>query len=423
MSRAAGPWAAGAAIGLAALLASGGAPAQTSGEVVGGGPTAADDPYRLTVGDTLEVRVVGEEGGWSGPIDIDGVVRLPGAGRASVEGLTLDEAEARLGEAISASGLYVAPVVSVALTAHAPVLVTGDVRDPGAFAFVPHLTAQAAAGLAGGVSLSDVDPSRVALLSAELAGELRAVETEIQRAGVRIARLDAQLAGRAELPADAGAELPLVGIDRGLAERLREIEGAILREEAEATDALLALWRGEIGETESQIGLLVDRVEVLGEVARLQAEELDAAMELDARGLRTRVDMTRIERSEAEARARLLEVEAALSQARSRRSSLQRSLTRFEADRRAALRSSSVQERTELELLLHRRRTVLEKRLVIGDGALSLDAEDGVSIDYAIRRRRGGGVEVLDAEPDAEMRPGDALTVTVALDEEAQATN
>ena len=401
-----------AAILYALAMGPGAAPAQGDAPAIAGEPGA----YRLAVGDTVEARMLGEAEGWSGRIDIDGAVRLPGLGQAAVEGLSLAEAEARLEAAVGASGLYVAPEVSVALVAHAPVLVTGDVRNPGAFEFVPHLTAAAAAGLAGGVALSGADTLQLALLAPQLAGDLRRLETEIQQAVLRIARLDAQIEGRAEIaPDDPALDVPLASVGGDLARHLLEVEGAILREEAQASEEILGLWRAERDEIENQITLLANRLEVQGDLIRLQAEEMAAAEELDARGLRTRADMARVERLDADARARLLEIEASLSQARSRRSAISRAIAEYGLARRTGFLEASAREEAALERLFHERRTTIEKQVALGDGAAAALAAEAVAIGYSVRRRQAGVVRTMEAGPDTELRPGDALSVSIAV--------
>ena len=376
-------------------------------------PRAAE-PYELVVGDIVEVTVFGEEEGWSGRIDMDGSLRLPGVGRAALEGLTLDEAEAVLAEGIAATGLYLAPRVSVALAEHAPVLVTGDVDDPGAFAYVAGLDVGAAAGLAGGVSLAGTEPGQFGMTTARLSGDLRTIETDIQRAVVRIARIDAQLAGGSEVEVEPSGNVRALGLDPTFQSTLVALEESILREEAEAAAETVRLWEAEAEELDGQIVLLADRIAVQETILDLLEEERVAAEELDSRGLRTRADMTRVERSDAEARSRLLEIEAALSQARSRRLGIERAITQFEADRRADLLAASVAERAELERLQERRRTAIEMQVAVGDDMATLLAADaGIEIVYEVRRRSEGVARSFAAEPDTPLLPGDALTVTI----------
>ena len=413
------------AAGLSLGLAVGGAAAQSDaaqsaapaaqGTDLGADPEADSEAYRLVIGDTVSMAILGEGEGWEAQVDLDGGLRLPGFGRVHVEGKTLDQAEAFMLDEIEKTGLYVSPRLSLGIASYAPVVVTGAVRDPGAFDYRPNLTAEAASGLAGGVAMSEIDGNQTALASVQLVGDLRRLGTDILHTTIRIARVEAQLEGRETFEFDP-AEMPVVAPDPDLLAHLVLREQAILDEEISGDRQLIALRTTELEETDNQIDLLLRRREVQEDMILLQQEEREAAESLDARGLRTRMDMARIERSEAEVQARLLDIDAALSQARTRRADISRALTQFRIDRRVDLLEASARERADLEQLLHQRRTALEKSALIGNPAAGFMPEEaGLVIDYTVRRRTDGTMRSFSVEPDFMLRPGDILNVRIRL--------
>ena len=116
-------------------------------------PGAAPDelpPYSLRPGDRIAVTVH-DHPELSGEMDLDagGLVRLPLAGTVSLAGLTVRTAETRI--AARLDGVWVRGAsVTVALVAHAPVFVLGEVRQPGRFPYRPGMTVLEAVALAGG---------------------------------------------------------------------------------------------------------------------------------------------------------------------------------------------------------------------------------------------------------------------------------
>jgi polysaccharide export outer membrane protein len=107
-------------------------------------------PYTLRPGDRIAVTVH-QHPELSGEMDLDGggLVRLPLAGTVSLAGLTVRTAETRI--AARLEGVWVRGAsVAVALLAHAPVFILGEVRRPGRFQYRPGMTVLEAVALAGG---------------------------------------------------------------------------------------------------------------------------------------------------------------------------------------------------------------------------------------------------------------------------------
>lgn len=380
------------------------------------GMPAAAEPYRLTVGDRVSIAVFGEAERWEGTVDLDGRVRLPGFGSHALSALTLDEAEATLAEAMRAQQLFADPQISIAIEAYAPVVVGGDVRSPGVFPFSPGLTVGTAAGLAGGLSGAAIDAEDRALARIGTTGQLRETEQELLGRAVELARLHAQLEGRESF---GTTELRLPpGLD---ALRASAFHDALLAAETDlmaAEDAAAREREQRLTSTLQEIGRQIETLEqrlaVQQEVVVLQQEELAAAQQLNDRGLRTRGAMARFESLEAAAREDVLEVETLLALARIRRLENIEALARHTLDRRAAIQTRIAEVSATHQALITRRGTLIERLLLIDEGAAAdLLGEDGLEIRYAIARAGGAAMSTEDAT--APLRPGDQLVVEVVI--------
>ncbi|MEL6768990.1 MAG: hypothetical protein AAFP17_17565, partial [Pseudomonadota bacterium] len=124
--------------------------------------------------------------------------------------------------------------------------------------------------------------------------------------------------------------------------------------------------------------------------------------------------MARFESLEAAAREDVLEVETLLALARIRRLENIEALARHTLDRRAAIQTRIAEVSATHQALITRRGTLIERLLLIDEGAAAdLLGEDGLEIRYAIARAGGAAMSTEDAT--APLRPGDQLVVEVVI--------
>ena len=132
---------------LLCLAASGCAPGRGLPDL----PSAPQGTYRLGSGDVVRLITVGDDT-LTGEFRVsdNGMVALPLLGPVHALGLTPDELGVRVREALVKGNLYVAPSVSVEVTAYRPIFVLGEVSKPGQYAYQPGMTVVTAAAVAGG---------------------------------------------------------------------------------------------------------------------------------------------------------------------------------------------------------------------------------------------------------------------------------
>jgi polysaccharide export outer membrane protein len=113
-------------------------------------PAAPNEAYRLGSGDSLQITVFGETD-LSGTFRVSdgGTISMPLVGTVPAEGATLDELRQRLTTQLKANAVR-DPNVTLAIDAYRPFFILGEVKNPGSYPYVPHMTVLTAVAIAGG---------------------------------------------------------------------------------------------------------------------------------------------------------------------------------------------------------------------------------------------------------------------------------
>ena len=367
---------------------------------------AEAEPYRLTFGDVVAVRVAdGDPVALA--IDVDGQIRLPQMAPVSLSGRTLEEAEAMLAKLLTATGLYVAPQVQVLVDRHAPLVVAGDVARPGRFDYTPGLTVAAALALAGGLMEPalrlDVDRARI-----EAQAQADALELAVATSSLRAARLEAALEPATPLPALAALDLRLPRAPAIDADALWRIETALFEEDRRRVLDMLASWDAEAAALEQQETLFARRITAQQDIVDSVGRELAAAQALGEKGLQTITRLERAEQRDADARARVLELEAARMTALRGLAEIRRERTAFLAARRDRLLtdlSQTLVTRDDQRLRLNRARTLLT---LLDSGPASLRPD---ALRVVVQSPRAGRDGMASRDLTLPLLPGDILLV------------
>ena len=136
------------AVFLAVLIGAVGAMALSPHKAVAAGPAA----YRLNPGDELRISVWGQDNLDNQLVVLpDGMITFPLAGRVQAAGLTTEELEARLADALGPAIKDPHVSVTIATVAGNRVYVIGKVRAPGAYVLQAPTTIVQVLSLAGGL--------------------------------------------------------------------------------------------------------------------------------------------------------------------------------------------------------------------------------------------------------------------------------
>jgi exopolysaccharide production protein ExoF len=380
------------------------------------GPATADDVYRINVGDQIEVDILDDR---EPPVQFlvggDGDVQLPLIGGVTVAGLTVAEARQSVRDTYAEREIYRDPTVELSVVQYRQIFVLGDVKNPGAYDFVPFLSAEQALGLAGGPAMAANNEEARILERSRLYGSLNALDADLTRAAVKQARARAQLRGESTVafedvtkdlrPIIDRSEFELLKLEE---ERLIAVEERDFRtEHASAVEA--------VEKVAYEIELLREREGLEDAALQRAREQLELDEGLVSRGLSTRAATLRAERELDASSSDLLELREQISVAERRLSQLEVAVADLEASRELRLLSALQDHSREVARLSAERASLIDRLGMLGqwiDAAATGEAE--VRIDYHIRRRsRGEAIRTVEVDAFTELLPGDLLVVTL----------
>lgn len=126
--------------------------------------SAPPGPYRLGAGDEVRVTVFGLDAATNNYVVGDaGTIAVPLLPPVTAAGLTADELQATLAEAIQKRDLMRSPSVSVQVQKYRPFFILGEVQRPGQYPYVPGMSVLTAVSIAGGYTFR-ADTKKAAIL-------------------------------------------------------------------------------------------------------------------------------------------------------------------------------------------------------------------------------------------------------------------
>jgi protein involved in polysaccharide export with SLBB domain len=377
--------------------------------------SAQAQPYSLVPGDRLEIYHTGLDKPVTVSVDADGQVRMIDVGKVVVRGLTLDEAEARIMAEMVSQGQFVDPRVVLNVLEYAPVVVTGDVSNPGRYDYVPGMTVASALALAGGSETTGVTRTEVRRLRAQ-------AEAQARTANLAIADAVARLAYNQALTDDTGIEDALAVemsslIPSPAAINLSDIvenQKNLLAAQRARTEELLKYWEQEITTIETQMQNYEDRIAVQQELVASATEALETAKALSERGLQTATRLTAAEEREADARSKVLELETAKINAQRAIASAKRARTDYLANQKQSALQGVMQAKMDLDRLGYEYdRAVEQVAILSGTNSGVLLASDTVVLEFSLQTLRDGARSQGEIDLQSPILPGDTLLVSV----------
>ena len=243
---------------------------------------AQDEGYRLSAGDSVDVRVFGRP-------DLSGIFRLretgdltfPLLGSVPAAGLTVAALETTLSKRLVTAAVESAQV-SVAVAEFSPVYLNGDVTAPGAYPYRPGLTVAKAIALAGGrFSIRQVS-TNMPLAISELQERFLTLLDSYWTGVAREARLLAERSGASTIsfPPDLTRE-----IGSGRVAEIVANEAAVFetRRDERAAQAATLDKRGE--EVAREMKLLTDQEASVRRTHQLIRGQIEALAKLTQQGI------------------------------------------------------------------------------------------------------------------------------------------
>ncbi|MEO9517721.1 MAG: polysaccharide biosynthesis/export family protein [Paracoccaceae bacterium] len=376
----------------------------------------AQSAYRLSAGDSLTLTYPGDTPPFEALVDFDGDIRLPAVGGLNVSGLTLDETQVAIEQALSEAKLYVDPTVNVSMANYAPIVVAGQVRQPGQFPYLPQMSVATALGLSGGANTLDQDQLSTLRLLTDTQSRIQRYSLDVARAVIRLAAYRTFLDGQTtiELTSQESAQLPALG-ETELA-KLIEGEEEFLAGTLARAEELQVIWAKEIDDLEAQSTLSSQRLDLQRTIVESAQEELAAAQSLHERGLQTSAGFASILQRSTDEKVRVLEIETA-------KISVDRAIAEANRERftfTSALRLNIINDRRDVQRALEATKLDLEREKEQLSNFSDLNLISSLQISsvvttFQIISPRPGRSALDKISLESPLLPGDTLIVTVTV--------
>ncbi|AMJ62538.1 hypothetical protein AXW83_21510 [Bosea sp. PAMC 26642] len=388
--------------------------------------------YNLNVGDVLELSVRGfPELRQKAIVEMDGEVALPLAGRVRVIGMPIADAKAIIRDLVISRPLqqrfpdgregYVALAaddVNVTIAEFRPVYVSGDVGRPGELIYRPGMSVRQAVALAGGFDIMRYRLVNPFTESADFKGLYESLWAEATRVRARLARLDAEIEGKAQIGAIDTKDIPLQrdyidGIVRAETETLRRRQDDYQKEQKH----ILAL----VKQYKDKVRTLTQLTSAEEEGSQADTKEYEQMLEFNKRGTVPLSRLMEIRRIQLTSSTRLLQTKVQLDQAVRDLSDAERNLDRFDNNYRLALVNErqdqvvgygSLQARIAANADKLEHTSLLKSRLVRGPGA---------KVKITIFRSLIDQKQEIAGNEDSALLPGDTVEISLQNEYDVEA--
>lgn len=301
-----------------------------------------------------------------------------------------------------------APDVSLHITDHRPVVVSGVVRDPGEVEFTHGMTVRHAIALAGGPERM-LQPGTEAFRDMiNTRGALHLLSLERMRLAVTLARLRAERDGRTEIAMPAG-------LSGAMADRLLAEEAEIMSRRRERIAAERVALGDRIELLDNEIETLQQQLTGFERQRMLAQEALDNVTSLASEGLAVSNRVIESERSLFLLENQLLDISAAILRARLDSAATQRELDEIEFRQGTQI----VEQMMEIEARLadtEQRIDTTASLIDVDDirvaEILSIGHDSSQTLDASYRIYRSDGSEI-EAGLGTRLHPGDLVEMSL----------
>lgn len=384
-------------------------------------PAMADE-YRLGSQDKLNIRVAewqtveGTFRDWSAvngeySVGPSGTLSVPFVGELPAAGKTTSEIAAAISVALQRKlALSDKPEASVEMVQFRPFYISGEIQTPGQFPYVPELTVLKAISVAGGIRRnSDYGPQLGKdLVTAK--GNFDIYDDQRIRLLVKRARIDADLAGKAdfEVPKEVEGDprLPTIVADEM---QILSSDQKALKLKLQALDELKGVLQAEIEALQKKIVNQQRQVD-------LAKQQLESISPLVQKGLVVNTRILSSEQSVANLQGQILDYETAILTAKQSISKASQDAI----DAQNTLSSSLASNRQQVEADLNEAalRVSMQKGLIVqaSDPATTaaITSREEPTLVYSLVRVTDGKTSEIEAKEDTPVLPGDVIKVKLA---------
>jgi len=372
--------------------------------------------YTIGPGDVLELRIIGEtDEPWRVRVDELGQILAPLIGQINLQGRTFQQAVALLRAQYVSSQFLSDPQISITLSQGRPFIISGDVKNPGAYPSRPNMTAEEAIALAGGHRVGGVF-NPLDYSEERLEARLTASWTDLFEAELGIARRRAEIAFSDEIdvPFYEGSPLSEAYIAARVADETSILLGSNLVYRREISDLLEMQ-----GIAEEEVAVVAAlRVQIDESVQQLR-EVLAEEKDLLDRGLQTRNNFLTAQQRLENAISGFSSQSLTAGQAQRRLVEIKSRLDNLEVDRSGILTAEIATLSAKLPVARAALASIQADRLLVSSFS-NYASTDFIRVGLQVRRGPPGAKETLPATPDMQILPGDVLAVAVEFSFDAQ---
>lgn len=397
---------------------------------VGVAAPAAWADYKIRPGDVLGLSIIGmPDLATRATVDADGDVNLPLAGDVSVAGSSLAEARVKVQAILPTKNLMrrlddgrqvpviVAPEqLNLTVAEYRPLYIDGDVAKPGEVAFRPGMTVRQAVALAGGLGLARTKADSPVSQVAELTGQYNDLALTLVKTQVRVARLQAEADGRNDIDPNLVGSLPVAPKVR---DDIIAAEQQIMAARALDYTKELAYLRASVDRETRRTDILNQQAVKDNEGVKIDTADLNRLEDLFKKGAVALPTLSEARRSVLQSSTRALQTTASLGAVERDTGELNRRLERMGDTRRIDALNDLSDANAKLAATRAQLQGISTKLRYAGMLKPKLNQGLTEQVKIAITRNTDGKPISLDAEPDTELAPGDALEVAVPISEDA----
>lgn len=385
--------------------------------------------YRIRPGDVLGLSIIGmPDLTTRATVDADGKVNLPLAGDVAVAGSSLAEAKAKVQAILPTKDLMrrlddgrqvpviIAPAqLNLTIAEYRPLYIDGDVAKPGEVAFRPGITVRQAVALAGGLGLARTKADNPVTQTVELTGQYNDLAVTFAKTQVRVARLQAEVDDRPTFDPKPLASLPV-------APKLRD---DIVAAEQQLMAARTLDFTKERTYLKESVDRETSRTDILNQQAvkdnegvKIDTADLNRLEDLFKKGAVALPTLSEARRTVLQSSTRALQTTASLGAVERDTGELNRRLERLGDVRRMDALNELSDATAKLASTRAQLQAVSTKLRYAGMLKPQLNQGLTEQVKIAITRNTDGKPAALEAEPDTELVPGDAVEVAVQSNDE-----
>jgi polysaccharide export outer membrane protein len=389
-------------------------------------PTRAE--YLLASGDILEISIVGlREMHQSIPINVDGQAFFPLVGPIRAAGLSLVELQQKVRQQLPAkifrrrtedgreSQVALSPdEITVSISEYRPIYIDGDVAKPGAVGYRAGMRVRQAIALAGGYDTARFTGRDPFLEAADFRAEYYSLWTEFAKQQVRISRLKAELADNTQIDRQGFVVTP---VGKSTVSQIEDLEARQLTARNDDRAKEKDFLRRAINEQQQRVAALSEDAKKEKEGAAADASDFDDLREKFRKGIIPMLRLSDARRFTLYSASQALQTSAMLALAERERQELSRRLERVDDQRRINLLNELQEAQVNLESIRSRLQAIGDKLMYTGVVKSQLiRGVGGGEPRVKVVRYADGVRQILTADADTELMPGDAVEIALRLE-------